>query len=197
MVQVFPPITFTSKSAHIRYQTPRPDPPSIPEGNVPICIWAPSNWIVSKKGNPVRPEHVESILGISYLVCLVLREMLMRTLGQWLNKVVYGSWKLKVKEPTRHCISWSYSLSQMNFVDIVRDVSMAIGKSFMVIEFYFAHDVVLWMLRIAANGVVMVTVSCSLLTAAHWTGVIDGQNWGWPPHQLVSGMTTVQLQPSG
>src|SRR2546423_2399292 len=43
------------------------------EGNVPICIWAPSNWIVSKKGNPVRPEHVESILGISYLVCLVLR----------------------------------------------------------------------------------------------------------------------------
>jgi hypothetical protein len=37
----------------------------------------------------------------------------------------------------------------------------------------------------------MVTVSYSLLTAAHWTGAIDGQNCGWPPHQLVCGMTTV------
>jgi hypothetical protein len=54
---------------HVRYQTPRPDPPSITEANVPI--WAPPDWTVSAKGNPLRPEHVESIQGISNLVCLV------------------------------------------------------------------------------------------------------------------------------
>jgi hypothetical protein len=50
----------------LRYDSPRPDPPSIPEGDLPG--WVPPSWIVYPKGNPLRPEHVETIEGISNLV---------------------------------------------------------------------------------------------------------------------------------
>ena len=57
---------------HIRYETPRPDPSAIPEGKVPP--WVPPQWIVSKNGNPFRPDHVERIQGISNLVSIYVEK---------------------------------------------------------------------------------------------------------------------------
>jgi hypothetical protein len=51
---------------HLRYASPRLDPPAIPEGQIPW--WVPPGWIVSPLGNPLRPNHVDSVVGISNLV---------------------------------------------------------------------------------------------------------------------------------
>lgn len=64
---------------HIRYETPRLDPPAIPDhegNNVPS--WVPPQWVMSKSGNPFRPDHVERIQGISNLVSQNLLKVLMR-----------------------------------------------------------------------------------------------------------------------
>jgi hypothetical protein len=53
---------------HLRYESPRQDPPAIPEGDLPC--WVPPAWIVSPTGNPLRPDHVDSVIGISNLVTL-------------------------------------------------------------------------------------------------------------------------------
>jgi hypothetical protein len=44
------------------------------------------------------------------------------------------------------------------------------------------------MWHIVVKNVEMVRMLGIGLTLAHWTGVIDGKNWWWPPHKLVCGM---------
>jgi hypothetical protein len=48
------------------------------------------------------------------------------------------------------------------------------------------------MSRIAVKIVAMVASFERNLTSfqAHWKGILDGQNWWWPPHKLVCGMNT-------
>lgn len=88
---------------------------------------------MSAKGNPLRPEHVESIQGITHLVCLVLGEMLIENFGAMVEQGILRVVDVISQRANSTLYYVELLLSRINFVDIVRDVSMAIGKSLLVL----------------------------------------------------------------